>query len=146
MIPLRDPGSFAFRAQARFAEVTMPDRKSNPDGASRVTRRGLDPDVVKHPFTQEQAVRHTVERHPPGQAELFHPGLAPNITRHLQHYFFRNLLDAPGEVHFPLRKPRFRLSWRASEKLIESPVRHPQTLAVTKVRLVHSEASVFADF
>src|SRR5262245_59163002 len=146
MVLRRDPGAFAFRAYAWFAEIPMPDSKRNTDSPSRVARRGLDPDVVKQAFPQEQSVSHTVERHPARHTELFHPGFALNITRHLQHYFFSNFLNATGEVHLPLCELRFGLSGRAAEKLIKSPVRHSQPLAVTKILLIHSKASVFADF
>src|ERR1051326_6058694 len=88
----------------------MPDRERYTQRPTRVSSRRLDPDVLERHFAQHSSVRHTVQSHTTGQAEILHTRLSSHVLRHLQHHLFGDQLDAAREVHLALGDRRFRLA------------------------------------
>ena len=68
-----------------------------------------------------------------------------NITRHLQHHFFGDHLNAAREVHLALRDWRLGFSRRATKEFVERAVSHAQALRVVEVVLVELDAAVVAN-
>ena len=83
--------------------VMRMNHASRADGATRISRRRLNPQVFKWSFAQNPPIPHAVERNPTRQAELFHSRLPMDVMGHLEHHLFGNDLNAPGQVHFLLR-------------------------------------------
>src|SRR6266446_2996942 len=52
------------------------------------------------------------------------------MPSHAEHDFLGYILNRTGQVHVPLRQPRFCLAWRPAEQPSELCVRHRQTNAV----------------
>src|SRR5262249_22846691 len=51
----------------------VPNRQRGPDGASRVSGCGLDPDALKRAFPENSPVAHAIERDSPGKTQIVEP-------------------------------------------------------------------------
>src|SRR5262245_50222396 len=111
----------------------MPDKQSYPQGATRIARGGLNPDVFERAFTQDTAVTYTVQRHPSGKTEVFHPRLGIQITGSAEHDLFGYLLDGGRNIHLPLGDWGVRLPRRTTKKDVELLRCHGQALTIIEV-------------
>jgi len=127
---------------ARPVHQMVPDEQGGSQRAARIARGGLDPELFEGPLAQQPAVGHTVERHSPGQDEVFHLRLPPHLPGHAQHDFLGDLLDARGQVHVPLFEQGFRGARRPAEKPVEPFAGHRQPRAVVEILHVHPKAAV----
>src|SRR5262245_26716555 len=87
---------------ARFVEQLMPDEASRAEGSARIAGRRLNPDVLEQALAKQAAIGDAVESDTARQHEVLHFGLAMNLSRHAEHDFFGDLLDAGRDVHVAL--------------------------------------------
>lgn len=127
---------------ARIVQQLVPDVLGRPQGPAGVTRRGLDPDRLERPFAQDAPVGHAVQRHPAGQAQVFHARLRVYVAGLTQHDLLGNPLDRCGDVHVALGDGLPAPARRATEQAVEFLRRHGQALAVIEVRHIQAEGAV----
>ena len=139
------PGAGSLRADARLAEMTMPEAECDAEGATGITGRGLTPHVLERPFTQDAAVADTIKRHTTSQAQITHPGFLVRERGHLEHHLFGDLLDRARQVHLALRQPALRLAGRAAEQLLHPRPGHGQSVGVGEELLVHPQTAIVLD-
>ena len=110
--------------------------------AAGVAGRRLDPDTLELAVAQHLAVRHAVERHAAGHAEIFGAGLGRDRAREPHHDFLGHRLDRGREIHVALVEPFLRLARRPAEQRIELVAGHAQTGAIVEIGLIQPERAV----
>ena len=108
-------------------------------GAASVAGGWLNPNILEGAFSQNAAVADTVERNAAGQAQVGHPGLVMNVTRHPQHDLLGHRLDGRGKVHLTLGDLRFQRPGGAPEQPIEPAIGHRQAMEVVEILHVELE-------
>ena len=141
----RDPGAKTLGGLPWAVEIPMPDRQRDAEGAAGFTGRGLDPDFLEWPLSQDAPVGHAVERHAASQAQVGQSGFALDEPGDLEHYLLGNLLNRPRKVHLTLRDARLGLSGRSADQALERLARHPEPLGVREVLVVHPDRSIVPD-
>ena len=80
----------------------MPDEQGRPEGTAGITRRRLDPEIVKVAFAEQTAIGHAVKCHAAGQDEVIQSRSRPHMSTDPEHGLLGYGLDAGGHVHVPL--------------------------------------------
>src|SRR5438552_13310141 len=99
----RAPCSYFLCACSFVPQVAMPDCQSDSQRSARVAGSWLNPDVFKRSFAQDASIADTVQRDATGHAKPLQAGFLVNVSCHLQHHFFSDLLNASSKIHFALR-------------------------------------------
>ena len=120
----------------------MVHAQGRADRPARVAGRRLDPEAADVSVPQDLAVRHAVEGHPAGQAEILGPRLSREGPREPQDNLVRHGLDGSGKIHVPLGQQLIRASRWTAEEIVERLVRHPEASAVVEVREIEPEGAV----
>ena len=102
----------------------MPDRQSRAQGASRIARRGLNPESLKNAFAQQSAIGHAIERQATRHAQVLFDRSFPRVPRQAQDDFFRYHLNRSRHVHVTLRDRFLRASRRSPKQLVKASVGH----------------------
>src|ERR1044072_7275690 len=120
-------------------------KQRRTDGAAGVPGGRLNPDVLKDLFTENLPIGNTVQSHAAGKCEVRRPSDVPDVSRQLEHHIFEHHLDGCGQIHFASRYSCFRLTWRATEQIIECLVRHRAAIEKTEILGVETERAVLLD-
>ena len=119
----------------------MPDQECHADGTARVSRGGLDPDVLEWALAQDASVADAVEGNSASKAEILRTRLGVQMAGNLQHDFFGDMLDRCSDVHMTLGNRLVWLSGRFSEERVEGGPGHREALA----RIAGFEQAAAAD-
>ena len=115
----------------------MPYRERGADGAARVARGGLDPEVVVDARFVELPVRDAVQRDAARQAEIFRARRLLRVAGHLQDDLLGHVLDRAREIHLALRELRLGRPRGTAEEPLEAHAGHRE--AIGEVEVVHVE-------
>lgn len=121
----------------------MTCKQGRTEGASRISRGRLNPDVFKPRLAQDSAIADAVERHTPGKAKVAHPAFPTCGHTDPQHRLLGNRTDRCRDVHIPLRKGGFRLPRLPAEESGETFIGHGKALTVIEIVHVQPERAVF---
>ena len=80
----------------------MPDDARRAQGAARIARGRLHPDLAEGAFTNQAAVGDAVERNATRQAQVFLAGLPVQGVREPEDHVLRHFLDRRRDIHLPL--------------------------------------------
>ena len=139
--PLGVPG----RHLARLSHHVVPGQQGRSQGAPRVARGGLDPDLVEGALPEQSAVGDAVQRDAPGHDKSLRARQPLDVVGRLQHDLFAHRLDRGGQVHLFLPDRALRRPGRGAEKVMESLRRHGHALEVGKVRHIEPQGSVVSN-
>ena len=91
----------AIDVAAFFVEQVVSHERGTQRAAG-IARRGLQPQPLEAAVAQELAVRHAVERHTAGEAQVLLPRLLGDAAREFEDHFFGHRLDRGREIHLAL--------------------------------------------
>src|ERR1044072_5283930 len=84
---------------ARTSHHLVPDCKRGTERSTGVTCRRLDPKLRERTFAQDATVRNAIERNTSGQTKIRLSSFLMRASRHSQHRFFSDDLNAGREIH-----------------------------------------------
>ena len=98
--------------RSRVAQQLVMHKQRRAQRASRITRGGLNEDILEYPRTHQLPIRNAVERNAASKTKIFHTGFFYRRARKFDHDFFGDKLDGCSEVHLALGDRTFRTACR----------------------------------
>ena len=131
------------RGLALLAELAVIGRQCRTDRTAGISRRGLDPDILKNVMREDFAVCHAVERHAAGQAQIVQASLLARGPRQSKHDLLGKGLYGSRDIHVELGQQFFRRPNGLSKVIAEALTCHRQAGAIIEISLVEPKRSVF---